>query len=203
MFKSDSALAYWWPGPGHQKYSETRVSVHSLILYVYTLFILYNQILNISDDHTYTYTYSWKYRTMYSCTSIYIKYNAEEALDKDKKWEDTSPCNPGNLNGGDKSQPSGVISLCSCWSTVIHMMVISGSHQERSLTNNPQSTIWPTIIRQPVELFYWFWNCLPVGLWRPSIWRVGNTVAFLATKGTKGQMAVTRLGTLGQVAVQR
>ena len=91
MFKSDSALAYWWPGPGHQKYSETRVSVHSLILYVYTLFILYNQILNISDDHTYTYTYSWKYRTMYSCTSLYIEYNTEEAaLDKDKKWEDTS-----------------------------------------------------------------------------------------------------------------
>ena len=88
MFKSDSALAYWWPGPGRQKYSETCVSVHSLILYVYTLYILYNQILNISDDLTYT--YSWKYRTMYSCTSIYIEYNSEEALDKDKKWEDTS-----------------------------------------------------------------------------------------------------------------
>ena len=27
---------------------------------------------------------------MYSCTSLYIEYNGEEALDKDKKWEDTS-----------------------------------------------------------------------------------------------------------------
>ena len=33
------------------------------------------------------------------------------------------------------------------------------------------------------------------GVWQERIGKVGNTVAFLSTKGTKGELAVTRLGT--------
>ena len=49
---------------------------------------------------------------------------------KISKWRDTRACNPCNLNGRSISWRSRVISLCSCWSRVIHVDLWSPADQE-------------------------------------------------------------------------
>ena len=190
---------------------------------------------------------------------------------KISKWQNTRACNPCNLNGRSISWRSRVISLCSCWSRVIHIHLWSPADQEwythewsavpqiktdhlptirssmisslkssvtlvtvlhqgwvqptlsrsRILQSFPLvrwtcdfgqvlililSCIWPAEKLPWVWPFHWFWNCKLVsvsGLCQARIGRVGNTVPLLWTMGTKGQLAVTSLGTGRSTEVAR